>query len=232
MKDKLVKQVMNANKELFRRGLVEITWGNVSGIDRKRGIVVIKPSGVPYTELTPDKMVTVDLDGKLTRGNKLKPSTDIETHIVLYKTFEKIGGIVHTHSKWATSWAQAEKGIEVLGTTHADYFFGTIPCTRRMTKKEVENNYEYNTGIVIVETMRQKRFSSAAMKAVLVNKHGPFTWGADPNEAVENAVTLEIVARMAYNSTVLSPGLEPMRKYLLDKHFFRKHGENAYYGQK
>ncbi len=224
----LREEVYKANLDLVKYGLVIFTWGNVSGIDRSKGLVVIKPSGVSYNDMRPGDMVIVDLEGKLAEG-KLKPSSDTPTHIVLYKAFANIGGVVHTHSEWATSWAQAGKGIPCYGTTHADYFYGDIPCTRPMTPEEIESDYERETGNVIVE-----RFASINpddVPAVLVNNHGPFAWGKDPHNAVHNAVVLEEVAKMAFRSQVLN-NLNPISQALLDKHYLRKHGKDAYYGQR
>ena len=214
--------------ELPEKGLITYTWGNVSGIDREKGLFVIKPSGVPYEELKPEDMVVMNLQGEKVEGD-LNPSSDTPTHLELYKAFEKLGGIVHTHSPWATSWAQAGRAIPCYGTTHADYFYGQIPCARSLTKEEIEGNYEENTGRVIIEAFAEG--NPEYVPGILCANHGPFTWGKDAAEAVHNAVVLEEVAKMAYrteqlrNQTVGAPG------YLQDKHFFRKHGENAYYGQ-
>lgn len=229
MLEQLKKEVFEANMELPQRGLVTYTWGNASGIDRKSGLVVIKPSGVPYEELKAEDMVVVDLDGNIIEG-KLKPSSDTPTHLVLYKAFANIGGIVHTHSKWATSWAQAGIPLPPYGTTHADYFYGEIPCTRDMTDEEINSQYEENTGHVIVETFRS--LNPDFVPAVLVKNHGPFTWGKTPGEAVHNSVVLEEIAMMAINSLILNPQIKSMPQALLDKHFLRKHGKNAYYGQR
>jgi len=227
----LKEAVLEANLELPRRGLVVYTWGNVSGISRQEGLVVIKPSGVPYEELKLEDLVVVDLEGNQVEGN-LRPSSDTPTHLVLYRNFPEIGGVVHTHSSWATSWAQAGRGIPALGTTHADYFYGEIPCTRDMTAEEIQGNYEAETGNVIVETFRTRRINPIYMPGVLVKSHGPFSWGKDPHEAVHNAVVMEEVAKIAFNTFVLSPNIKAMDQVLLDKHFLRKHGPNAYYGQK
>jgi len=224
----LKEKVFKANIALVEHGLVKLTWGNVSGIDRSSGLVVIKPSGVAYDEMKPEHMVVVDLDGKVVDGN-LKPSSDTPTHLVLYKHFKDIGGVVHTHSSWATSFAQAGRGIPALGTTHGDTFYGEVPCTRKMTEKEIQGAYEEETGNVIVETF--KDIDPLYVPGVLVNQHGPFAWGKDPMDAVHNAIILEEVAMMAFNTLMLSPGLVSMDQALLDKHFFRKHGKNAYYGQ-
>lgn len=228
MLEKLKQQVYEANMELPKKGLITYTWGNVSGIDREKGLFVIKPSGVPYEELKPEDMVVMNLQGEKVEGD-LNPSSDTPTHLELYKAFEKLGGIVHTHSPWATSWAQAGRAIPCYGTTHADYFYGQIPCARSLTKEEIEGNYEENTGRVIIEAFAEG--NPEYVPGILCANHGPFTWGKDAAEAVHNAVVLEEVAKMAYrteqlrNQTVGAPG------YLQDKHFFRKHGENAYYGQ-
>lgn len=213
-----------------RYGLVTFTWGNVSGIDRDKGLVVIKPSGVPYDELRAEHLVVLDLDGNKIEGD-LNPSSDTATHLVLYRSFKEINGIVHTHSSWATSWAQAGRSIPCFGTTHADYFYGSIPCTRKMTKDEIEGNYEENTGHVIVETF--KDLNPVYVPGVLVEDHGPFSWGNSPDNAVHNAVVLEEVAKMAFNTVMLSnKDAEPASDYIINKHFMRKHGANAYYGQK
>jgi L-ribulose-5-phosphate 4-epimerase len=227
MLEELKQKVWEANLELFKFGLVIFTWGNVSGIDRKQGLVVIKPSGVSYDKMKPEDMVIVDLDGKVV-DSKLKPSSDTPTHLVLYKSFKTIEGVVHTHSEWATSWAQAGRSIPVYGTTHADNFFGEIPCTRRMTEPEVRGKYEKVTGNVIVETF--KNIDPMSIPAVLVNGHGPFTWGTSPLDAVHNAVILEAVAKMAFRNEMLG-NRQPIDKTLLNKHFLRKHGKSAYYGQ-
>lgn len=224
----LKEQVWKANMDLPKYGLVTFTWGNVSGIDRDRGLVVIKPSGVPYPDLKPEHMVVLDLEGNKVEGD-LKPSSDTPTHLVLYNNFKEIGGVVHTHSSWATSFAQAGRGIPALGTTHGDYFYGEIPCTRKMTKEEIEGDYEKETGNVIVETFAN--INPMEVPGVLVNMHGPFSWGKDAADAVHNAVVLEEVAKMALRTYMLNPNIGPMDQNLLDKHFLRKHGANAYYGQ-
>ena len=229
MLKKLKEKVLKANLELPQKGLVTYTWGNVSGIDRKRGLFVIKPSGVEYEKMSIDDMVVVDLDGKKIEGD-LKPSSDTATHLYLYNHFKEIGGIVHTHSPWATSWAQAGRGIPAFGTTHADYFYGEIPCTRKMSADEIENEYEKDTGKVIVE--RFEDIDPLQIPGVLVNNHGPFNWGTNAEDAVHNAVVLEEVAKMAYRAINLNSALEQIDQVLLDKHFLRKHGKNAYYGQK
>ncbi|HHU91321.1 MAG TPA: L-ribulose-5-phosphate 4-epimerase [Clostridiaceae bacterium] len=226
----LKEEVLKANLDLPRYGLVTFTWGNVSGIDRDKGLVVIKPSGVPYDELKVEHLVVLDLEGNKVEGD-LNPSSDTATHLVLYRSFKEINGIVHTHSSWATSWAQAGRSIPCFGTTHADYFYGSIPCTRKMTKEEVEGNYEENTGHVIVEAF--KELNPIYVPGALVEDHGPFSWGKSPDNAVHNAVVLEEVAKMAFNTLMLSSGnAEPASDYILNKHFMRKHGTNAYYGQK
>ncbi|MCK3685138.1 L-ribulose-5-phosphate 4-epimerase [Maribellus sp. YY47] len=227
MLEKLKEEVFQANLDLVKHGLVIFTWGNVSGIDREKGLVVIKPSGVSYEKMKPKDMVVLNLYGQVVEGN-LKPSSDTPTHLVLYRQFENIGGVVHTHSEWATSWAQAGRGIPAIGTTHADYFYGEIPCTRKMTKEEIENEYELETGKVIVE--RFKGLDPDAVPGVLVNNHGPFSWGTDAHNAVHNAVVMEEVAKMTFRSFILNPETT-MDQVLLDKHFLRKHGKNAYYGQ-
>ncbi len=220
--------MLAANLALPKHGLVTFTWGNVSGIDRQQGLVVIKPSGVPYEQMKTEHLVVVDLDGNPVEGG-LRASSDTPTHLVLYKAFPEIGGIVHTHSSWCTSWAQAGRAIPALGTTHADYFYGEIPCTRKMTVEEIQENYEENTGHVIVETFHDK--NPLHIPGVLVNTHGPFSWGKDAAEAVHNAVVMEEVAKIAYRTFALAPGIATMDQVLLDKHFLRKHGANAYYGQ-
>jgi len=230
MLEKLKEQVCKANLELPRYGLVTFTWGNVSGIDRESGLVVIKPSGVSYDGMTADDMVVLDLDGNIVEG-KYKPSSDTPTHIALYKAFPALGGVVHTHSRWATTFAQMGIGIPALGTTHADYFYGEIPCTRKMTPAEIGGEYELETGNVIIETFNQKGIEAAQVPAVVVYSHGPFAWGTDPMDAVHNAVVLEELAFMAYHTMQLNPDITPMQKELLDKHYLRKHGKNAYYGQ-
>lgn len=229
MLEKLKREVYEANAALPQYGLVTFTWGNVSGIDRETGHVVIKPSGVPYEELKQEHMVVVDLEGNVIEG-ELNPSSDTPTHVALYRAFPNIGGIVHTHSSWATIWSQAGRGIPALGTTQADYFYGEIPCTRKMTKEEVETDYELETGNVIVETFAGK--DPIQVPGVLVNQHAPFAWGTDADNALHNAVVLEEVAKMAYHTVSLNPGIGPMDQFLLDKHFLRKHGADAYYGQK
>jgi len=225
----LKETVLQANLLLPEHGLVTFTWGNVSGVERTRGLMVIKPSGVAYNVMKAEDMVVVDLEtGKTVEGH-LNPSSDTPTHLELYKAFPDIGGIVHTHSRWATIFAQAGRGIMALGTTHADYFYGEIPCTRKLTDKELKRDYEQETGLVIKETFAE--LDPNAIPAVLVHSHGPFVWGKDPLEAFHNAVVLEEVAFMNYHTQTLNPHIPPMQQELLDKHYLRKHGENAYYGQ-
>lgn len=214
---------------LPRYNLVTFTWGNVSGIDRESGLFVIKPSGVDYDMLRPEDMVVVDLDGNRVEG-EMNPSSDTATHVELYKAFPNIGGIVHTHSPWATSWAQAGRGIPCYGTTHADYMYGEIPCVRNLTREEIEEAYEKNTGVLIAEYFKDKDY--VAMPAVLCKNHGPFTWGKNAHEAVHNAVVLENVAMMACRCEMVNPQVQPAPQELQDKHYLRKHGPNAYYGQK
>lgn len=228
MLEELKQQVFKANIDLVRQELVLFTWGNVSAIDRKHNLVVIKPSGVNYNTMTPDDMVVVDLEGHVVEGN-LRPSSDTPTHIELYKAFPEIGGVVHTHSTFATAWAQAGKDIPNIGTTHADYFHDAVPCTADMTRKEVEGDYEKETGKVIVK--RFEGLNPVHTPGVLVKNHGPFTWGKDADQAVYHAVVLEEVAKMAAFSFIINPNLS-MSEHLIEKHFSRKHGPNAYYGQK
>ena len=231
MLEQLKKDVYEANMELPRRGLITYTWGNVSGRDAETGYFVIKPSGVDYDKLTPEDMVVVDLDGKVIEG-RYRPSSDTPTHTELYKKYSEIGGIVHTHSPEATSWAQAGRSIPLYGTTHADYFYGPIPCARSLTKEEIEGEYERNTGLVIIETFEQNGINPVYTPGVLCCNHGPFTWGKDAAEAVHNAVVLEEVAKMATRTEMINPKVQPAPDTIRDKHFFRKHGANAYYGQK
>jgi L-ribulose-5-phosphate 4-epimerase len=228
MLEELKQKVYEANMELPKRKLITYTWGNVSGIDRESGLFVIKPSGVDYDKLTPDDMVVMDLNGNRVEG-KYRPSSDTPTHLELYKAYPEMGGIVHTHSPWATSWAQAGRSIPCYGTTHADYFYGEIPCARSLTPEEIGSEYEKNTGLVIIETFEGK--NPMFVPGVLCTNHGPFTWGKDAAEAVHNAVVLEEVAKMAYRTEVLRPGVQPAPQSIQDKHFYRKHGANAYYGQ-
>ncbi len=229
MLEQLKEQVCKANCMLPKHGLVTFTWGNVSAIDKESGLVVIKPSGVEYDDLTPDKMVVVDLNGNIIEGD-LRPSSDTPTHLYLYRNFPTAGGIVHTHSTNATAFAQARAPIAAYGTTHADYFYGDIPCTRELTAGETARDYEMNTGRVIVEAF--KLLNPAAIPGVVVANHGPFAWGKDAAEAVHNAVVLEEVARMAILMHSINPNAKPVPNYILDKHYYRKHGDNAYYGQK
>ena len=230
MLEELKQKVYEANMELPKRGLITYTWGNVSGIDRESGYFVIKPSGVAYEALSPENMVVMDLAGNQIEG-KLKPSSDTATHMELYKKYDAIGGIVHTHSPEATAWAQAGRDIPLYGTTHADYFLGPIPCARNLTTAEVEAAYERNTGAVIAETLECRGINPVYTPAVLCRNHGPFTWGKDAAEAVHNAVVLEEIARMARYSEMLNPQIQPAPENIKEKHFFRKHGANAYYGQ-
>ncbi|MCR4458961.1 MULTISPECIES: L-ribulose-5-phosphate 4-epimerase [Pseudescherichia] len=225
----LKQQVLAANLDLPRYGLVTFTWGNVSAIDRARGLVAIKPSGVSYDALKADDIVIVDLQGDVVEGT-LRPSSDTATHLALYRRYPSLGGVVHTHSTHATAWAQAGLAIPALGTTHADYFLGDIPCTRALTEQEVQGEYELNTGRVIIETLKEGE--PLHTPGVVVYQHGPFAWGKDAHDAVHNAVVMEEVARMAWIARSINPGLKPIDGYLMDKHFMRKHGAHAYYGQK
>ncbi|RQW61440.1 L-ribulose-5-phosphate 4-epimerase [Vibrio viridaestus] len=225
----LRQKVWQANMDLQKYNLVTFTWGNVSGIDHKSGLVVIKPSGVEYEKLTPEKMVVVDLDGKIIEG-ELNPSSDTDTHIELYKAYPDIGGVVHTHSSNATSWAQAGVPIPALGTTHADYFYGNVPCTRALSDAEIAEQYELNTGKVIIETIGET--DPMAIPGIIVKEHGPFSWGKDAHNAVHNAVVLETIASMALKTLQINPNVSHINQALLDKHYLRKHGKNAYYGQK
>ncbi|MDI9241780.1 L-ribulose-5-phosphate 4-epimerase [Fusibacillus kribbianus] len=229
MLEALKQKVYEANMDLPKYGLVVFTWGNVSAIDRESGLVVIKPSGVNYETMKPEDMVVVDLEGNVVEGS-LRPSSDTPTHVELYKAFPNVGGIVHTHSPWATSWAQAGRGIPCYGTTHADYFYGEIPCARVLTPEEVEEAYEKNTGKVIIEAFEDR--DPMSVPGVLCTSHGPFSWGKDAAEAVHNAVVLEEVAKMATRTEMLNPQVKPAVQYVQDKHYFRKHGPGAYYGQK
>jgi L-ribulose-5-phosphate 4-epimerase len=229
MKD-WIQDVLEANLALPRYGMVTFTWGNVSAIDRQRGLVVIKPSGVPYENMLPEHMVVVDLAGKLVQGN-CRPSSDTATHLEIYRAFPSVGGVVHTHSRWATAWAQTGRGIPALGTTHADYFYGEIPCARSLNREEIDTDYELNTGRVIVQTFQAQRIDPQAVPGVLVSGHGPFAWGRDAHDAVHNAVVLEEVAMMALQTLQLKPDIPPIDQVLLDKHYLRKHGKDAYYGQ-
>ncbi|MDR3377891.1 MAG: L-ribulose-5-phosphate 4-epimerase [Verrucomicrobiae bacterium] len=232
MLEQLKAEVCQANLDLVAEGLVIQTWGNASAVDRASGVMVIKPSGVPYSEMKPEHMVVVSLkDGQVVEG-KLKPSSDTATHLVLYRAFAGIGGVVHTHSLFATSWAQANQPLLAYGTTQADYWYGEVPCTRKLTAAEIKNDYEANTGEVIVETFKKSKFDPLQHPAVLVASHGPFTWGKDAHDAVHNASVLEFIARLNSETLRINPKLKPMQSVLLDKHFLRKHGPGAYYGQK
>lgn len=240
MLETLKKAVYEANMDLQRYGLITFTWGNASGIDRERGLFVIKPSGVAYEKLTPDMMVVVDLQGNTVEGAS-NPSSDMKTHLVLYNSFDKIGGVVHTHSTWATSWAQSGRNIPCYGTTHADYFYGAIPCLRNLTEQEIDEDYEYNTGVLIAEYFARMKGRTHAelacehylsMPGVLCKNHGPFTWGTSPAQAVYHAVVLERIAEMAARSEMLNSQISEAPDVLQDKHYLRKHGLHAYYGQK
>ncbi len=226
----LKREVFEANMLLPKYKLVTFTWGNVSGIDREKGLFVIKPSGVDYDTMTAEDMVVVDMEGNRVEG-RYKPSSDTATHLELYKAFPELGGIVHTHSPYATSWAQAGRGIPCYGTTQADYMYGEIPCARCLTPEEIKEAYERNTGLVIIETFRASNRDPMAVPAVLCKNHGPFTWGKNPHDAVHNAVVLEEVAKMALWSESVNPRIQPAPQSMQDKHYFRKHGANAYYGQ-
>ena len=231
MLEDVKQRVYDANMALPKHGLIKFTWGNVSEIDRESGLFVIKPSGVPYDELKPEDMVVVDLDGKIVEGD-LNPSSDTETHRILYKEFPEIGGIVHTHSPWAVSFAQAGIDLPAAGTTHADTFYGDVPVARQMTDEEINGEYELETGNVIIETFKERGIDPMAVPAVLAQDHGPFTWGESADKAVYNAVVLEESAKMAYHTIMLNPHSIHVSQTLLDKHYLRKHGANAYYGQK
>lgn len=228
MLEKLKQEVYDANMDLQRKGMVIYTWGNVSGIDREKQLVVIKPSGVDYDTMKAEDMVVVDFDGNVVEGH-YKPSSDTATHIALYKAYPQIGGVVHTHSTFAVTFAQAGMSIPAFGTTHADYFYGDVPCTRELTAEEIDEAYELNTGKVIIETIGDK--DPLEIPGIVVKNHGPFAWGKTPAGSVYNAVVLDKVAEMAYYTMTLNPGVERVSQYLLDKHYFRKHGANAYYGQ-
>lgn len=230
MLEELKKEVFEANLALVKNNLVVLTWGNVSGIDREKGLVVIKPSGVSYNNMKLEDMVVVDLDGNIIEG-ELRPSSDTATHIELYKKYPSIGGIVHTHSTYATSWAQAKRDIPSYGTTHADTFYGPVPCTRKLTNEEIKSNYEKNTGFVIIETLENRNIDALSVPGIIVGSHGPFSWGETPSKAVSNAVVLEEVSKMALITENLNSDITPIDKELQDKHYFRKHGKNAYYGQ-
>ena len=229
--EKLKNDVLEANLELVKKNLVIYTWGNVSSIDKKTNTVIIKPSGVEYNNMKTDDMVIVDLSNNIIEG-KYKPSSDTKTHIEIYKAFEDICSIVHTHSTFATSWAQAKKSIPALGTTHADYFYGDIPCTRALTKEEIESDYEKNTGLVIIETLKKHNINPMDIPGIIVESHGVFTWGEDSHNAVYNAVVLEELARMAFYTIQINNNVGSINNYILDKHYLRKHGKDSYYGQK
>ena len=231
MLEGLKQKVYEANMELPRRGLVTYTWGNVSGIDREAGLFVIKPSGVEYDDLRPEDLVVMDLNGNKVEGT-MNPSSDTKTHLVLYQTFPEIGGIVHTHSPYAVGWAQAGKDIPAFGTTHADYFYGAIPCARHLTQEELDEDYELNTGRIIVETLRERGIDPMSVPGVICHSHGPFTWGKDAAQAVYHAVVLEEVAKMGVFTRMVDPLADAAPQRYLDKHYMRKHGPNAYYGQK
>lgn len=230
MLEELKKIVFEENLELVKRELVIYTWGNVSGLDRESKTFAIKPSGVDYDVMKAEDMVILDLEGNKIEG-KYKPSSDTATHIELYKAFPEIGGIVHTHSSYATSWAQARRDIPAFGTTHADYFYGDIPCARPLTKDEIEGEYEKNTGLVIIETLKKRNINPMDIPGIIISSHGPFAWGKDAKEAVHNAVVMEELAKMAYRTIQINPQIKSVEQYLLNKHYFRKHGANAYYGQ-
>ena len=231
MLEQLKKAVYEANMELPRRGLVTYTWGNVSGIDRESGLIVIKPSGVEYEDLRPEDLVVLNLDGEVVEGT-LNPSSDTRTHIELYKAFPQLGGIVHTHSPYAVGWAQAGEDIPCYGTTHADYIYGPVPCARHLTQEELDEDYEKNTGKVIIEKFTERGLDPVAVPAVICHSHGPFTWGKSPAQAVYHAVVLEECAKMATFTKLVKPDAAPAPQHVLDKHYLRKHGPNAYYGQK
>ena len=231
MLEQLKKAVYEANMELPRRGLVTYTWGNVSGIDRESGLIVIKPSGVEYEDLRPEDLVVLNLDGEVVEGT-LNPSSDTRTHIELYKAFPQLGGIVHTHSPYAVGWAQAGEDIPCYGTTHADYIYGPVPCARHLTQEELDEDYEKNTGKVIIEKFTERGLDPVAVPAVICHSYGPFTWGKSPAQAVYNAVVLEEVAKMAAYTRIVKPAAEPAPQHIVNKHYMRKHGPNAYYGQK
>jgi L-ribulose-5-phosphate 4-epimerase len=226
----LKEEVFKANIELVNQGLVIYTWGNVSAIDRESQLVVIKPSGVDYDTMTVEDMVVVDLEGNIVDG-ALKPSSDTPTHLAMYKAYDTIGSVVHTHSEWATSWAQAGRSIPCYGTTHADYFYGEILCTRPLTTEEIQLDYELNTGKVMIETLQKHEKSPVEIPGMIITNHGPFGWGESASKAVHNMKVMEEVAKMAYRSEKMNPDIKPIPQSLLDKHYLRKHGKNAYYGQ-
>lgn len=231
MLEKLKQEVYEANLELVKQNLIKYTWGNVSGVDREKGLFVIKPSGVKYEELTVDDMVVCDMDGNVVEG-KLSPSSDTKTHSEIYKNFPEVGGVVHTHSNWATIWAQACKDVPAYGTTHADTFYGSIPCARFLSKEEIDEDYERATGRLVVETFRERGINEMEVPGILLSGHGPFTWAKNASEAVYNAVVLEEVCKMSFYTEQLSPGISSIPDRVLDKHYLRKHGKDAYYGQK
>ncbi|MDO4432241.1 MAG: L-ribulose-5-phosphate 4-epimerase [Aerococcaceae bacterium] len=226
------ERVYRANLQLPEWGLVQLTWGNVSEINRELGIIVIKPSGIDYAEMTAEQMVVTDLEGKVIEEDSYRPSSDLATHVELYRSFENITSVVHTHSKYAVCWAQAERDLPCYGTTHADTFYGPVPLTRHLTQAEVEEAYEVNTGKVIVETFQERNLDPLAVPGVLVQGHGPFTWGTSTQKAIENSLVLDEVCHMALVTEQVNPNVTPLSQYVLDKHYFRKHGANAYYGQK
>lgn len=228
--ENLKEEVFKANLDLVKHNLVVLTWGNVSGIDREKGLIVIKPSGVSYDEMKASDMVVVDLEGNIVEGD-LRPSSDTPTHIELYKKYPNIGGVVHTHSSFATSWAQAKRDIPSYGTTHADTFYGPVPCTRSLNNEEIKNEYEKNTGLVIIETLTERKIEELSVPGIIIASHGPFAWGETASKAVLNAVVLEEVAKMAIRTENLNSEITPIPSELQDKHYFRKHGANAYYGQ-
>lgn len=230
MLEDLKESVFQQNLQLKKEGLIKLTWGNVSGVCREKKLFVIKPSGVSYEEMTAADMVVCDFDGKVIEGS-LKPSSDTMTHAVLYREFPEIGGVVHTHSPWATSWAQAGMDVPAMGTTHADTFYGPVPCARYLRKEEIEKEYELNTGKVIIETFKKRALNAMDIPAILLKGHGPFTWGKDPQNAVENSIVLEEVCKLNYQTFQLNSKAEVLPKEVLDKHYLRKHGKNAYYGQ-
>lgn len=229
---KMKERVFNANLQLPEWGLVQLTWGNASEVNRDLGVIVIKPSGVDYKQMTPDQMVVTDLDGKPLEADGYRPSSDLPTHVVLYKAFPGVNAVVHTHSKYAVCWAQAGRDLPCYGTTHADTFYGPVPLTRHLTETEVAEAYEVNTGVVIVDTFKERNLDPLAVPGVLVQGHGPFTWGPSIQKAIENSLVLDEVCHMALETEAINPEIQPLPQYVLDKHYFRKHGANAYYGQK
>lgn len=231
MNKEMKEEILEANLQLQKMGLVIFTWGNVSGIDREKGEVTIKPSGVPYENMKVSDLVTVDMEGRVLKGS-YNPSSDLATHLEIYRSFPECGGVVHTHSRMATAWAQAGRDLPALGTTHADYFYGPIPCSRSLSEAEIKGAYELETGRVISETFKERNIDPQAVPGVLISGHGPFTWGADPMNAVHNTVVLEEIAQMAFASLAINPSVNGISQELLDKHYLRKHGDDAYYGQK